>query len=71
MSIGTNFPEEKLVPYIMNFSGCVSFGLVIPLLENSPVEIIRQLIKDALIEMFILALLIIQKSWKEVLIFNN
>lgn len=55
----------------MNFSGCVSFGLVIPLLENSPVEIIRRLIKDALIEMFILALLIIQKSWKEVLIFNN
>lgn len=39
----------------MNLSMYAIFALVIPLLENSSVEIIRPLIKDAFIEMFIVA----------------
>lgn len=50
----------------MNLSVCIIFGLVIPLLENSSVELIRSLIEDAFMEMSILALLIIQKNWTEV-----
>ena len=50
----------------MNLSMHVIFGLVIPLLVNSSVEIIRPLMKDVLIEICLRALLILQKNWTEV-----
>ena len=50
----------------MNVSMFVIFKSAIRLLENSSVEITRPLIKYAFIEMFITALLIIQKNWTKV-----
>lgn len=50
----------------MNLSMHVIFGLVIPLLVNSSVEILRPLMKDVLIEICLIALLVLQKNWTEV-----